>query len=44
LPSAASGGSPLLAFPGIETGIFLVLAAVLIGVTFTFWVLRRRDA
>jgi hypothetical protein len=30
------------AFQGIETGIFLVLAAVLLGVT--FWVLRRRDA
>ena len=29
-------------FQGIETGIFLVLAAVLIGAT--FWVLRRRDA
>jgi hypothetical protein len=30
------------AFQGIETGIFLVLAAALLGVT--FWVLRRRDA
>jgi hypothetical protein len=30
------------AFQGIETGIFVVLAAVLIGIT--FWVLRRRDA
>jgi hypothetical protein len=30
------------AFQGIETGIFLVLAAVLI--TVTFWVLKRRDA
>jgi hypothetical protein len=30
------------AFQGIETGIFLVLAAVLLGVT--FWVLKRRDA
>jgi hypothetical protein len=30
------------AFQGIETGIFVVLAAVLIGVT--FWVLKRRDA
>jgi hypothetical protein len=30
------------AFQGIETGIFVVLAAVLLGVT--FWVLRRRDA
>jgi len=30
------------AFQGIETGIFLVLAAVLLGVTFS--VLRRRDA
>jgi hypothetical protein len=30
------------AFQDIETGIFLVLAAVLLGVT--FWVLRRRDA
>jgi hypothetical protein len=30
------------AFQGIETGIFLVLAAVLVGVT--FWVLGRRDA
>jgi hypothetical protein len=30
------------AFQGIETGIFLVLAAILLGVT--FWVLRRRDA
>ena len=30
------------AFQGIETGIFLVLAAALLGVT--FWVLKRRDA
>jgi hypothetical protein len=30
------------AFQGIETGIFVVLAAVLLAVT--FWVLRRRDA
>jgi hypothetical protein len=30
------------AFQGIETGIFLVLAAVLLGVT--FWMLKRRDA
>jgi hypothetical protein len=30
------------AFQGIETGIFVVLAAVLLGVT--FWVLKRRDA
>jgi hypothetical protein len=30
------------AFQGIETGIFLLLAAVLLGVT--FWVLKRRDA
>ena len=30
------------AFQGIETGIFVVLAAVLLGVT--FWVLLRRDA
>jgi hypothetical protein len=30
------------AFQGIETGIFVVLAAVLLGVT--FWVLMRRDA
>ncbi|HEY2315692.1 MAG TPA: hypothetical protein VGH96_18940 [Streptosporangiaceae bacterium] len=30
------------AFQGIETAIFVVLAAVLIGIT--FWVLRRRDA
>jgi len=30
------------AFQGIETGIFVALAAVLLGVT--FWVLRRRDA
>jgi hypothetical protein len=30
------------AFQGIETGIFVLLAAVLLGVT--FWVLRRRDA
>jgi hypothetical protein len=30
------------AFQGIETGIFVVLAAVLIAVT--FWVLKRRDA
>jgi hypothetical protein len=30
------------AFQGIETGIFVVLAAVLIGIT--FWVLKRRDA
>jgi hypothetical protein len=30
------------AFQGIEAGIFLVLAAALLGIT--FWVLRRRDA
>lgn len=30
------------AFQGIETGIFVVLAAALLGVA--FWVLRRRDA
>jgi hypothetical protein len=30
------------AFQGIETGIFVVLAAVLLGIT--FWVLTRRDA
>jgi hypothetical protein len=30
------------AFQGIETGIFVVLAAILIGIT--FWVLKRRDA
>jgi hypothetical protein len=30
------------AFQGIETGIFVVLAAVLLGAT--FWVLKRRDA
>jgi len=30
------------AFQGIETGIFLVLAAAALGVT--FWVLKRRDA
>jgi hypothetical protein len=30
------------AFQGIETGIFVALAAVLLGVT--FWVLKRRDA
>ena len=30
------------AFQGIETGIFLMLAAVLLAVT--FWVLKRRDA
>jgi ABC-type transport system involved in multi-copper enzyme maturation permease subunit len=30
------------AFQGVETGIFVVLAAALIGVT--FWVLKRRDA
>jgi hypothetical protein len=30
------------AFQGIETGIFVVLAAVLLAVT--FWVLKRRDA
>jgi hypothetical protein len=30
------------AFQGIETGIFLVLAAVLVAIA--FWVLRRRDA
>jgi hypothetical protein len=30
------------AFQGIETGIFVVLAAALAGVT--FWVLKRRDA
>ena len=30
------------AFQGIETGIFVVLAAILLGVT--FWVLKRRDA
>jgi hypothetical protein len=29
-------------FQGIETGIFVILAAVLLGVT--FWVLKRRDA
>ena len=30
------------AFQGIETAIFVVLAAVLLAVT--FWVLKRRDA
>lgn len=30
------------AFQGIETGIFVVLAAALLAVT--FWVLKRRDA
>jgi hypothetical protein len=30
------------AFQGIETGIFVVFAAILLGVT--FWVLKRRDA
>jgi hypothetical protein len=30
------------AFQGIETGIFVVLAAVLLGIT--FWVVKRRDA
>jgi hypothetical protein len=30
------------AFQGIETGIYVVLAAALLGVT--FWVLKRRDA
>ena len=30
------------AFQGIETGIFVVLAAILLAVT--FWVLKRRDA
>jgi hypothetical protein len=30
------------AFQGIETGIFLVIAAILLAVT--FWVLKRRDA
>jgi hypothetical protein len=30
------------AFQGIETGIFLILAASFIGIA--FWVLRRRDA
>ena len=30
------------AFQGIETGIFVVLAAILLAVT--FWVLTRRDA
>ncbi len=30
------------AFQGIETGIFLVLAAILLGVT--FWLVKRRDA
>ncbi len=30
------------AFQGIEAGIFVVLAAILLGVT--FWVLKRRDA
>jgi len=30
------------AFQGIETGIFVALAAALLGVT--FWVLKRRDA
>jgi hypothetical protein len=35
-------GQQVLGFQGIETGIFVVLAAVLIGIT--FWVLKRRDA
>ena len=30
------------AFQGIETGIFVMLAAILLAVT--FWVLKRRDA
>jgi hypothetical protein len=30
------------AFQGIETGIYVVLAAALLGVT--FWVLKRRGA
>jgi hypothetical protein len=30
------------AFQGIETGIYVVLAAVLFGVT--FWVLKQQDA
>jgi hypothetical protein len=30
------------AFQGIETGIFVVLAAALLAIT--FWVLKRRDA
>ena len=34
--------SRLWAFQGIETGIFVVLAAALLAVT--FWVLKRRDA
>jgi hypothetical protein len=34
--------SRLWAFQGIETGIFVVLAAILLGVT--FWILSRRDA
>jgi hypothetical protein len=34
--------SRLWAFQGIETGIFVELAADLLAVT--FWVLKRRDA
>jgi hypothetical protein len=40
--TAYQPASRFWAFQGIETGIFLVLATVLIGIT--FWVLRRRDA
>jgi hypothetical protein len=51
LPDAAHGyqgyvtyqpASRFWTFQGIETGIFVVLAAALLGVT--FWVLNRRDA
>ena len=35
-------GSRFWAFQGIETGIFVALAAILLGVT--FWVISRRDA
>jgi hypothetical protein len=35
-------GSRYWAFQGIETGIYLVLAAILLAVT--FWMLKRRDA
>ncbi len=37
-----SRASRFWAFQGIETGIYVVLAAVLLGIT--FWVLKRRDA
>jgi hypothetical protein len=42
LTRAEQPASRFWAFQGIETGIFVVLAAVLLGVT--FWVIKRRDA